>query len=373
MRGSGEKTDMRKLAMVRRKSPWEDSKGEVEAPPAEPEGEAADHDKPSESGAETGTAKAPPRNPWLPQADEPGEQRRSARIDDILRQRIGGGDGSGGFPGLPASGRARLVLPMIIAGSALALVLTTAIHVIDQGQSGIVTSFARYNRTLGPGTHMTLPWPIETVALHGGAKAGAIAWPAGESELLLTRDGQLIDLAFELRWKIKDARAFSGAFVDPEASLQRLALAEVRAGVAEVPFEELWNGARQDEVQQRVVGRIQQRLDALRSGIALDGLQITRANPPGKVQDAFKKFGEARAESDKLRRDTDDWAGRHIRGTQAEAAAFNRVYEQYRLAPEVVRSRMYYDTVERVLRNNDQKIVIGGGTGTATTSQAGGN
>lgn len=371
MRGSGDKTDMRKLAMARRKSPWEGAKDEVEAPPSDSPEQTAEHEEASESAAESGAGKSPPRNPWLPQADEPGEQRRSARIDDILRQRIGG-DG-GGFPGLPTTGRARLVLPLIIAGSALALVLTTAIHVIDQGQSGIVTSFGRYNRTLGPGTHMTLPWPIETVALHGGAKAGAIAWPAGESELLLTRDGQLIDLAFELRWKIKDARAFSGAFVDPETSLQRLALAEVRAGVAEVPFEELWNGARQDEVQQRVVGRIQQRLDALRSGIALDGLQITRANPPGKVQDAFKKFGEARAESDKLRRDTDDWVGRHIRSTQAEAAAFNRVYEQYRLAPEVVRSRMYYDTVERVLRNNDQKIVIGGGSGAPGAPQAGGN
>ena len=39
---------------------------------------------------------------------------------------------------------------------------------------------------------------------------------------------------------------------------------------------------------------------------------------------------------------------------QGDAAAFDKVYEQYKLAPEVTRRRMYYETMERVLRQNRQ-------------------
>ena len=40
-----------------------------------------------------------------------------------------------------------------------------------------------------------------------------------------------------------------------------------------------------------------------------------------------------------------------------EAQSFDKVYEQYRLAPEVTRRRMYYETMERVLSQTDKVIL----------------
>ena len=42
---------------------------------------------------------------------------------------------------------------------------------------------------------------------------------------------------------------------------------------------------------------------------------------------------------------------------QGDATAFDKVYAQYKLAPEVTRRRMYYETMERVLRKTDKTIV----------------
>ena len=42
---------------------------------------------------------------------------------------------------------------------------------------------------------------------------------------------------------------------------------------------------------------------------------------------------------------------------QGEAAQFDKIYEQYRLAPEVTRRRMYYETMEQVLSKVDKTIV----------------
>ena len=46
---------------------------------------------------------------------------------------------------------------------------------------------------------------------------------------------------------------------------------------------------------------------------------------------------------------------------QGDAAAFNRIYEEYRLAPEVTRRRLYYETMESVLGKTDKTIIESGG------------
>ena len=42
---------------------------------------------------------------------------------------------------------------------------------------------------------------------------------------------------------------------------------------------------------------------------------------------------------------------------QAEATSFNVLYAQYKLAPEVTRRRLYYETMEEVLARSDKTVV----------------
>ncbi len=358
MTPSGDKPQFDILAMARGKSPWGGGKRGGDAgedladPPAAEAGEVKEAEAPADE---------PTRNPWLPPAEE-NEPRRSPRIDDILRQRrgsAGGGNGSK-WPPLPGADKARVILPWVLAGCAVLLALSTSLHVLDQGQSGTVTTLGRYSRSLGPGMHLTLPWPIEAVAMRGGKGAEVLSLPdKGGEMLLLTRDGELIDLAFQLRWQVSDPRRFVAAFADPEASLRSLAQAEMRAGIAELPFDEVYEGKRQAELQQRVAGRLQRALDALRAGIKLESVEVTRAQPPARLAEAFKKVGAAKSEAERLRKQGTSWATQNLSNARTEAAEFNKAYEQYLLAPQVIRKRMYYETMERVLRNH-QHVVVGG-------------
>lgn len=361
MRGLGDKPRFDILAMARGKSPWGGGKQAGET--IEDETPSAAESQDGEAEAKEAEAKKPSNNPWLP-SDSDGEQRRSARIDDLLRQRRG--SGGGGLPPLPGGDKARVILPWVLAGTALALALTTSLHVLEEGQSGSVSTLGRYSRSIGPGLNVTLPWPVETVSLHGGG-SGGVDLPGGEGEnLLLTRDGELIDIAFKLRWQVSDPRRFSRAFVDPDATIRSLAAAEVRAGVAELTFDEISNGQRQSELQQRVGGRVQRAFDALGAGVKIDGIEITRARAPARLSETAKRIAGVRQESDRLRKQAEDWANETRASARAEASDFNKVYEQYRLAPEVIRKRMYYETMERVLRNNGH-IVVGGDAAQART------
>ena len=42
---------------------------------------------------------------------------------------------------------------------------------------------------------------------------------------------------------------------------------------------------------------------------------------------------------------------------RGDTAAFDKIYEQYKLAPGVTRQRLYYETMETVLSNVDKTIV----------------
>ena len=229
------------------------------------------------------------------------------------------------------------------------------------GEQGLVTTMGRFSHIADPGVALTLPWPVQAVAVRNTAKVEQLSVPdsAGEN-LLVTRDGQLIDLTFQLRWKVRDLRQFEYQVRDPEAALRTLAAAQMRAAVAELPFDPVWDGSRQGELQTRVLARTQAVADSWRLGVRLEGIDITRANPPARLGPAFSRITEAREEARKAQERAQAWATSALEGARAEADAFDAVYAQYKISPEVTRQRMYYETMERVLANNPKIIAEGG-------------
>ena len=59
--------------------------------------------------------------------------------------------------------------------------------------------------------------------------------------------------------------------------------------------------------------------------------------------------------------DAQSYAQRAVTIAQTDAATFDKAYAQYKLAPDVTRRRMYYDTMDHVLAAND-KIIVPQGT-----------
>jgi membrane protease subunit HflK len=102
---------------------------------------------------------------------------------------------------------------------------------------------------------------------------------------------------------------------------------------------------------------MQEVLDAYRSGIAVQGVQIKKTDPPSEVMDAFKDVTAAQQDAESNVNQAEGVAQQVLARAQGDATSFDKVYAQYKLAPEVTRRRMYYETMERVLRKTD-KVVI---------------
>ncbi|MFC7498717.1 FtsH protease activity modulator HflK [Enterovirga sp. GCM10030262] len=298
-----------------------------------------------------------PRNPW----GQPPRKRRPAgttgnvtSLDDFIkksRERFGGGR----FP--TGDGK-----PYWLYGLGIFLILWllfTSIHRIGPQERGVVTRFGNYTATMGPGIGLTLPAPIDSVQKVDVEEIRTIdigSTDASSENLILTGDQNIIDLAYSVRWNIKEPQLYLFQIANPEETIREVAESAMRAVVAGVSLDDAIGSGR-SEIEQRVAQVMQQLLDDYGAGVDVQGVAIKQSDPPAAVNDAFKEVSAAQQQAQTYMNDARAYALQLTAKAQGEAAAFDKVYEEYRLAPEVTRRRMYYETMEKVLSRVDKTII----------------
>jgi membrane protease subunit HflK len=305
-----------------------------------------------------------PRNPWTqPGRGSGGGQKGPSAIEELLRRgRESFGQGGGGFGGLPQRPNGRALWPIALALVFILWLALTCIHRVGPQERGVVTLLGKYSRTLTPGISITLPAPFESVNTVDVEEIRTIdiGSASAESEnLVLTGDQNIIDLAYSVRWNIRNPELYMFQLSDPDAAVREVAESAMRSVVASVSLDDAL-GAGRTEIEQQVELRMQEILDTYRSGIRVQGVAIKQADPPVAVNDAFKAVSAAQQTAQTYLSEARAAAQQVTAKAQGEAAAFDKVYEQYRLSPDVTRRRMYYETMEGVLANTDKTIVESG-------------
>ena len=294
---------------------------------------------------------SPKRGKRAPSSD-PGSSMSS--LDDFLRKsRARFSTGGGGLPGRP---NASMFLWVAIGLVALWLIFTS-FHSIAPGQRGVVTRVGRYVYTLGPGVGMTLPSPMESVRKIDVENIRNTDLGSGNSnDLMLTGDQNLIDIAYSVRWNIRTPELYLFQLAQPDETISEVAESAMRAVISQVSLNDAMGDKRAD-IETRVAENMQRILDAYHSGIQIQGIAIKQADPPDAVNDAFKQVTAAQQDAQTYINNANAYSLQLGQKAQGEATAFERVYEQYRLAPEVTRRRMYYETMERILQSVDKTVI----------------
>jgi membrane protease subunit HflK len=233
----------------------------------------------------------------------------------------------------------------------------TSFHSISPGQRGVVNRFGRYSSTLGPGVSLTLPSPVDRVSKIDVENIRSIDLGSASTEdLMLTGDQNLIDIAYSVRWNIRTPELYMFELARPEATIGQVAESAMRAVVSRKTLNDAM-GDKRSEIEGEVRELMQQILDRYRSGVQIQGIAIKQADPPDAVNDAFKQVTAAQQDAKSYVNQANAYALQITAKAQGDAAAFDKVYEQYRLAPDVTRRRMYYETMEQVLSKVDKTII----------------
>jgi len=344
------------LAMAGKKNPWGggakggDDGGESADPPA---GEGDSPDKPR-----------PPRNPWLPEGGSAEPPRRSARIEDIFKTRgpegprRGGGSGGPRFT-LPSRPDGKSWLPVGLAAVAGIWLFWSSVHQVAPREQALVTWFGgKYSHTLNPGLNFTLPWPFQTVDLESVSEIRSVKIPDGNAEkLILTGDQNLVDLSYLIRWNIKDLKQFRFRLGKPQDTVLEAAETAMRQSVAELDLDTVISGAGRAEIEQKVRTRMQAILDSYKAGVAVQGIEVVKTDPPESVVDAFRDVSAAEQNAQAAINGARRYSQQLLAQAQGDAARFDKIYAEYRLAPEVTRQRLYYETMESVLSKTNKTVI----------------
>ncbi|WP_432769124.1 MAG: protease modulator HflK [Sphingopyxis sp.] len=320
-----------------------------------------------DKGGSGGNGQKPgPRNPWVtPDPADTGRGRAPrgpSALDELLRKGRGGfgggGSGGGGGGGFDLADSARFwkwgVLGLVVAWLAF-----SSFHIVPPEKEGVVTRLGSYARTVGPGIKWTFPAPIERVRLEDvrAIRTMAIGSPnATDENFVLTRDQSLVDLAYEVRWSVRDPELFFFQLADPEGTIREVGESAMRATVANFDLVQAIGPGRV-EIEAQVQQRMQALLDQYRAGVSIQGIAIRQADPPSQVDEAFKEVTAARQQRESSINRARAYEQQVLERARGDTSAFEQIYAQYRLAPEVTRQRLYYETMENVLSNVDKTIV----------------
>jgi membrane protease subunit HflK len=232
-----------------------------------------------------------------------------------------------------------------------------------------------------PGLHF-MWWPLEHVEIVQTQQIreaiGSFSNNSSDESQMLSGDQNIIDVDFTVIWRVTDPKKFLFNIDDQEQMVRSVAESAMREFVGRTPDEEVRTGGRQ-KLEESVQKVTQTTLDAYQAGITIVGVQLEKADPPAEVADAFeevqraqqdqdrfqreadayanKKLGDARGEASRLREEAQGYKQSVIAEAQGEAARFISVYDEYKKAEDVTRTRLYLETMEKVLGHSN-KIII---------------
>ncbi len=316
------------------------------------------------------------------------------------RMRGGFGGGSGGGDNFTTGQLASLI------GCGIFLVwLATGIYRVNSDELGVVTRFGAYDRTATPGLNYHLPFPIEQVYIPSvtsvnrmeiGIRSGSdnpnvrtakFKSTADSSEsaqsregLMLTGDRNIVDIDFEVQWKIDATHPEKFLFNmrDTAANVKPVAQSAMREVIARNKLDDVLTGA-QSQIAEDTKQLMQQMFDEYNAGVEIIAVNLSRPDVPAQVIDEFqdvkraeqdKQTAEsvaegyrneiiprAKGEAAKMIEDAEAYKARVVADAAGDSSRFKQIYAEYVQAKDVTKRRMYLETMEAVLKNMPKTIV----------------
>jgi len=301
-------------------------------------------------------------------------------------------------------GNEKRMIPIIL-GALAVLWLASGVYRVNSDELGVVLRFGKYERTTTPGLNYHLPAPIETVIIPSvttvnkvkigrqGTSAENPSVPVpklgdfadrGAQQLregqMLTGDRNIVDVDFEVQWKIDSAAPEDFLFNmrDPETNVKSVAESAMREVIGRNKLDDILTSA-QSQIAEDTKAIMQEMFDRYGAGVEIKAVNLSRPDVPQPVIDEFqdvkraeqdKQTAEsvaegyaneilpnAKGQSAKMNQDAEAYKSKVIADAEGETARYKQIYAQYALAKDVTKKRMYLETMEEVLKGMPKMVI----------------
>lgn len=312
-----------------------------------------------------------------------------------FRERLRGG-GNGGAPKQTTRGPGGGLSFQLIALVLVVGWLLSGVYTVDEGERAVVLRLGVVNRTVGPGLHAHLPWPMESRRVRNvtslqtiliGCRSqqnGDCNTDEADESLMVTGDRNVVQIHFKVNYAISSLSDYLFNVDEPDQTVGAVAESAMREIIGQRQLSAVMTGNR-TSVAHDVAALTQRILNNYHAGIRVVQVQLLTVGPPPELIAAFNDVVKARqdavsarnvatryaneavprvrGEAAQIVQNAEAYRARVTREAAGEAARFELVYGEYRRAPRVTRDRLYTETMERVFRDANTVILDSRGGG----------
>lgn len=309
------------------------------------------------------------------------------KLGSLFGRRGNGNGRPNPMPSAPSPRRLRIgiVLAIVVL---VALWLASGFYIVQEGQVAVVTQFGKYKATASPGFQWRMPYPIQNqtlvnisqlrtfeVGFRGSARNKVLP-----EALMLTTDENIVDMQFVVQYRLRadGAPDYLFSMRDPDDAVRQAAETAMREIVGKQTMDfVLYEGRTQ--VATEVQALMQQILDRYRSGIQISTVAIQNVQPPEQVQAAFddavkagqdreRQINEGQAyanqvvpmasgQASRMIEQAEGYKAKVVGDAKGDAARFDAVLGEYAKAPQIMRDRLYLDTMQDIYGNASKVLV----------------
>ncbi|MXZ08221.1 MAG: FtsH protease activity modulator HflK [Gemmatimonadetes bacterium] len=276
--------------------------------------------------------------------------------------------------------------------------LASGIYTVRQDEQAVVFRFGQAVSLEDPGIHYHWPTPIERIEkervsevkrLEVGFRTISVTptpryQKVSAESAMLTGDENIVDVELIVQYRIRDLENYLFQVNDQRKAIKDVTEAALRQVVGQRTIDEALTEGKL-EIQEEILKQVQEVLDLYQIGVRVDQAKLQTVSVPQEVDHAFKDVANAREDKERLRneaeayrndiipktrgeaermiREAEAYKVERVKRSQGDADRFVEVLKEYRNAKDVTETRMYLETMEKILPSIQKYVVESDGKG----------
>jgi membrane protease subunit HflK len=196
--------------------------------------------------------------------------------------------------------------------------------------------------------------------------------------LMLTGDLNVALVPWIVQYRIKDPRDYLFKIRNPRKLLVDMSEAAMRLVVGDRSINEVIS--KREEIAIEARQELQKELDMAETGIHVVTIEMKKTNVPGPVQTSFNEVNQAvqekekmiyqakedynkaipaaRGEAERTIKAAEGYALNRVNRAQGDASRFKSIYNEYVVAKDITKRRLYLETMKDLFPKLGQKYII---------------
>jgi len=218
------------------------------------------------------------------------------------------------------------------------LYLGAGVYSVSPNEVGVLQRFGKViDDKVQPGIHYALPWPVDRVekvpvktvnsimiddffsSMDPNSAARLFFKMTGLASYCITGDNNLVNIRCVIQYTITQPSRYLFRVEKPETLLRSMACNAILNSLAAMPVDQILTRGKY-ALSQEIKTRLQDRLDALETGLNVSFVELSDIKPPDRVERYFSDVVKAKIDRKKMVNESQSYRNEKIPAAQADAS-----------------------------------------------------